>query len=65
MEIGLSTLEAECASQGLDWEEVVEQRVRERNKLKEMGLINENTQQNNLGDNTGDDGNDGGNSEEK
>lgn len=38
MEIGLSTLEAECASQGLDWEEVVEQRVRERNKLKEMGL---------------------------
>lgn len=38
MEIGLSTLENECASQGLDWEEVVEQRVREKNKLKEMGL---------------------------
>lgn len=65
MEIGLSTLEAECASQGLDWEEVVEQRLREKNKLKELGLINENTQQNNLGDNTGDDGNNGGNSEEK
>ena len=65
MEIGLSTLENECASQGLDWEEVVEQRVREKNKLKEMGLINENTQQNNLGNNSRDDGNDGGDSEGK
>lgn len=65
MEIGLSTLENECASQGLDWEEVVEQRVREKNKLKEMGLINENIQQNNLGNNAGDDGNDGGDSEGK
>lgn len=25
---------------GLDWEEVVEQRVRERNKLKEVGMFN-------------------------
>ena len=65
MEIGLSTLENECASQGLDWEEVVEQRVREKNKLKEMGLINENTQQNNMGDNARDDGDDGGDSERK
>ena len=38
MEIGLSTLENECASQGLDWEEVVEQRLREKNKLRELGL---------------------------
>lgn len=40
MEIGLSTLENECASQGLDWEEVVEQRVRERSKMKEVGMFN-------------------------
>lgn len=65
MEIGLSTLENECASQGLDWEEVVEQRVREKNKLKEMGLINENTKQEHLGDDAGDDGNDGGDREGK
>lgn len=32
------TLEAECASQGLDWEEVLEQRAREKNKIKKMGL---------------------------
>ncbi len=38
MEIGLSTLEEECASQGLDWEEVLEQRAREKNKMKELGL---------------------------
>ena len=38
MEIGLSTLEAECASQGLDWEEVLEQRAREKAKLAELGL---------------------------
>jgi len=38
MEIGLSTLEAECASQGLDWEEVLEQRAREKVKLAELGL---------------------------
>lgn len=38
MEIGLSTLEAECASQGLDWEEVLEQRAREKAKLQKLGL---------------------------
>jgi lambda family phage portal protein len=43
MEIGLSTLEEECASQGLDWEEVIEQRVKEQKKLQELGLsLNEN-----------------------
>lgn len=34
----MSTLENECASQGLDWEEVVEQRLREKNKLQKLGL---------------------------
>ncbi|MDR2902503.1 MAG: phage portal protein [Lactobacillales bacterium] len=38
MEIGLSTLEEECASQGLDWEEVLEQRAREQSKIKSLGL---------------------------
>ena len=41
MEIGLSTLEAECAGQGLDWEEVLEQRAREKAKLAELGLTTE------------------------
>jgi len=38
MDAGLSTLEDECAMQGLDWEEVLEQRARERAKMKELGL---------------------------
>lgn len=38
MDIGLSTLEAECAGQGLDWEEVLEQCAREKAKLAELGL---------------------------
>lgn len=38
MEAGLSTLEDECAMQGLDWEEVLEQRAREKAKMKELGL---------------------------
>lgn len=42
MDIRLSTLEAECAGQGLDWEEVLEQRVREKAKLAELGLTTEN-----------------------
>ena len=66
MEIGLSTLEAECASQGLDWEEVVEQRLREKNKLKELGLdgglSNEDTHKNYMGNNSRDDGNNDGDS---
>ena len=41
MDIGLSTLEAECAGQGLDWEEVLEQRAREKAKLAELGLTTE------------------------
>ncbi len=43
MNIGLSTLEEECAAQGLDWEEVLEQRAREQAKQKELGLTTDNT----------------------
>ncbi|WP_031296263.1 phage portal protein [Pseudogulbenkiania ferrooxidans] len=38
MEIGVSTLEAECSEQGLDWEEVLEQRAREQKRIQELGL---------------------------
>jgi len=38
MQIGLSTLEDECASQGLDWEETLEQLSREKAKILELGL---------------------------
>jgi len=39
MEAGISTLEDECAEQGLDWEEVLEQRARERTRMEELGLL--------------------------
>lgn len=39
MEIGVSTLETECADQGLDWEDVLEQRKRERDRMEELGLL--------------------------
>lgn len=38
MSSGISTLEQECAEQGQDWEEVIEQRAREEVKRKELGL---------------------------
>lgn len=59
MESGLSTLEEECASQGLDWEEVLIQRAREKAKIKELGLeeTNEVSKSDDLGDNPGDDDN--------
>jgi lambda family phage portal protein len=38
MALNLSTLEIECAEQGLDWEEVVEQRAVEAAMLRKMGL---------------------------
>lgn len=41
MNYGLSTLEAECAEQGLDYEEVMEQRSYERAKMRELGLDTE------------------------
>ncbi len=43
MDIGLSTLEEECAAQGLDWEEVLEQRAREQAKQRELNLHLETT----------------------
>ena len=38
LEQNISTLEEECAEQGLDWEEVLEQRAREEQRMKELGL---------------------------
>lgn len=38
MEIGLSTLKRECAEQGLDWEEVIDQRAIEIAKFEDKGL---------------------------
>ena len=38
MDANLSTLQQECAEQGLDWEEVLEQRAAERARMKELGL---------------------------
>lgn len=41
MQINTSTLEIECAAEGLDWEEVLEQRAREIQKQKDLGLYQE------------------------
>ncbi|MCP4635622.1 MAG: phage portal protein [Methyloversatilis sp.] len=38
MRLGISTLEAECAEQGLDWEEVLEQQAAERAVKQRLGL---------------------------
>jgi lambda family phage portal protein len=38
MDAGLSTLEQECAEQGLDWEDQLAQRAIERARFKELGL---------------------------
>jgi lambda family phage portal protein len=38
MASGISTLEAECAEQGLDWNDVVDQRQIEKQRLQEAGL---------------------------
>lgn len=38
IEAGLSTLEMECAEQGLDWEEVLDQQARECERRDELGL---------------------------
>jgi lambda family phage portal protein len=38
MDTGLSTMELECAEQGLDWEEVLEQRAREKARMDDLGL---------------------------
>ena len=39
VDYGLSTLAEEAAGQGRDWEEVLQQRKREEDKLKELGLV--------------------------
>ena len=44
--------EEECVNQGLDWEEVLEQRLREKNKLQELGLYNEVNKSDDMGNNT-------------
>ena len=36
--IGVSTLEDECAEQGKDWEEVLEQQARENDRRRELGI---------------------------
>lgn len=38
MDAGLSTLQQECMEQGLDYEEVLEQRAREIQKFKDLGI---------------------------
>ena len=38
IEAGISTLEDECADQGKDWEEVLDQRARELERMRELGL---------------------------
>jgi len=44
MEIGVSNLSDECASQGKDWEENLEQQAREEEKRKELGFSTAKTQ---------------------
>lgn len=38
MDYYISTLEEECAEQGLDWEEVLEQRAVEHERMRQLGL---------------------------
>ncbi|WP_342361396.1 phage portal protein [Terrarubrum flagellatum] len=38
LEIGVTTLESVCSENGEDWEDVMEQRARERERAKELGL---------------------------
>lgn len=38
LDAGFSTMEEECASQGMDWEENIDQRAREIARFKELGL---------------------------
>jgi len=38
MAINVTTLADECAAQGYDWEEVLEQRARENAKMRELGI---------------------------
>lgn len=38
LEIGIATFEDECAEQGADWEEVLQQRARELKRAKDLGV---------------------------
>lgn len=38
LDAGITTLKAVCAEQGLDWEEVLEQRAIENDKIEELGI---------------------------
>ncbi len=38
LELNITTLDQECAAQGQDWEDVVEQRAAELSRMKELGL---------------------------
>jgi lambda family phage portal protein len=38
MDAMVSTLEDECAEQGKDWEEILEQRAREQQRIRELGI---------------------------
>jgi len=41
LDTAISTLETECAEQGLDWEEVLDQRKIERDAMAERGLLDQ------------------------
>lgn len=41
IDAGLSTLQMECAEQGLDWEDNIDQRAREKAALQERGLLDQ------------------------
>lgn len=41
LENNTTTLAEECAKQGLDWEDVLEQRAKERKRMKELGLLSD------------------------
>ena len=59
MKIGVTTLQAKCADQGLDWEDVLDQRKREHDKMQELGLLDDYVVAgNNLGVQVEDDAND-------
>ena len=39
MNSGISTLQQECAEQGLDWQDTLEQRAREFRRMEELGIL--------------------------
>jgi capsid protein len=47
IEVGVSTLSDEAAAQGRDWEEVLEQQAREKQRRLELGLFPNGVEPNN------------------